>query len=39
MSIQLEHIILDYLYKNDNGNFIDITFIDENYMTLNETLN
>jgi hypothetical protein len=39
MSIQLEHIVLDYLYKNDNGNFIDITYIDENYMALNETLN
>ncbi len=39
MSMQLEHIILDYLNKNDNGKFIDITFIDENYMALDETLN
>jgi len=39
MSVRLEHIILDHLYKNDNGNFIDITFIDDNYLDLNETLN
>ena len=38
MSVRLEHIILDHLYKNDNGNFIDITFIDDNYLDLNETL-
>ena len=38
MSVRLEHIILDHLYKNDNGNFIDITFIDDNYLALNETL-
>ena len=38
MSVRLEHIILDHLYKNDNGNFIDITFIDDDYLDLNETL-
>ncbi len=39
MSVKLESLILDYLNKNDNGKFIDITFIDDNYLALNETLN
>jgi len=35
--MKLELKILEYLNDNDNGNFIDITFIDENYDSLNVT--
>ena len=31
--------ILEYLNNNDNGNFTDITFIDENYDNLKTTSN
>ncbi len=33
----LELKILEYLNDNDNGNFIDITFVDENYDNLKTT--
>lgn len=35
----LELKILEYLNNNDNGNFIDITFVDENYDSLISTSN
>jgi len=35
--MHLELTILDYLIKNDNGNYIDITFILEDYNKLKNT--
>ncbi|MCF6224647.1 MAG: hypothetical protein L3J34_13115 [Flavobacteriaceae bacterium] len=32
--MRLERTILEHLNNNDNGNFIDITFVDENYSDL-----
>ncbi len=37
--MMLELNILDYLNNNDNGKFIDITFIDDNYDNLIATSN
>jgi hypothetical protein len=34
--MKLEYIILDYLNKNDNGNYIDVTFINENHSALKD---
>lgn len=34
----LERKILNYLDKNDNGNTIDVTFIDDDYNALNEVI-
>ena len=36
--MNLEYTILEHLDANDNGKFIDITWIDENYSSLIETL-
>jgi len=34
--VNLELTILEYLNNNDNGSYVDITFIDENYSALIE---
>ena len=34
--MNLELTILEYLNNNDNGSYVDITFIDENYSALIE---
>jgi len=34
--VNLELTILEYLNNNDNGSYVDITFIDENYLALTE---
>lgn len=34
--MNLELTILEYLNNNDNGSYVDITFIDENYLALTE---
>jgi len=34
--VNLELTILEYLNNNDNGSYVDITFIDENYLALIE---
>lgn len=36
--MSLEYDILGYLSNNDNGKFVDITLLDENYSSLIETL-
>ncbi len=37
--MKLEYSILEHLSKNDNGKFIDVTFVDEDYDSLRSTLN
>jgi hypothetical protein len=37
--MKLEYSILEHLSNNDNGKFIDITFIDDDYDSLRSTLN
>lgn len=37
-TMKLEYSILEYLNNNDNGKFIDITFIEEDYTNLMEVL-
>ena len=36
--MKLEYSILEHLSNNDNGKFIDITFIEENHASLRKTL-
>lgn len=36
--MDLEYNILDHLFKNDNGKFVDVTYLDENYSSLIEAL-
>jgi len=36
--MDLEYKILDHLYSNDNGRFVDVTFLDEDYSSLIEVL-
>jgi len=36
--MKLEYSILEHLSNNDNGKFIDITFIDDDYDSLRSTL-
>ena len=36
--MDLEYKILNYLYSNDNGRFVDVTFLDEDYSSLIEVL-
>jgi len=36
--MQLEYSILEHLSDNDNGKFIDITFIEDDYTSLNNKL-
>ncbi|MCF6296457.1 MAG: hypothetical protein L3J08_00480 [Flavobacteriaceae bacterium] len=36
--MKLENKILNYLNSNDNGEVIDITFIDEDYSTVNQVV-
>lgn len=37
--MNLERKILEYLKKNDKGNYINISLIDENYNLISETIN
>lgn len=37
--MKLEYSILEHLSNNDNGKFVDITFIEEDYTSLMSTLN
>ena len=36
--MKLEYSILEHLSAHDNGKFVDVTFLDENYEALKETL-
>ena len=37
--MKLEYSILEHLSNNDNGKFVDITFIEDDYASLMTTLN
>ncbi|MEN8124462.1 MAG: hypothetical protein ABFR32_04965 [Bacteroidota bacterium] len=37
--MNLELKILEYLKKNDKGNFVDVSLIDENYYLISEAIN
>ena len=37
--MRLEYSILEHLSNNDNGKFIDVTFIEDDYVSLRRTLN